>query len=106
MGEPQGTWRASASLPQRLETSNHLSEKAPHMQLSTFLETRFRMAPSMTPQAEEVEMIDQLLRVEQGLQLGLNFGVEVFEALAAMTDHGGAERAKGLFADFDRSRNV
>jgi len=36
MGEPQGTWRASASLPQRFDTSNHLSEKAPHMQFSTF----------------------------------------------------------------------
>ena len=54
IGEPQGTWRASASLPQRLETSNHLSEKAPHMQLSTLRETRFRVAPSIMPQAEEV----------------------------------------------------
>ena len=54
MGEPHGTWRASASLPHRLETSNHLSEKAPHMQLSTFRATRLRIAPSITPQAEEV----------------------------------------------------
>ncbi len=56
MGEPQGTWSASAALPHRFETSNHLSEKAPHMQLSTFLLTRLRTAPSITPQAEEVLM--------------------------------------------------
>ena len=45
---------ASASLPQRFETSNHLSENAPHMQLSTFFATRFRTAPSITPHAEDV----------------------------------------------------
>src|ERR1051325_9717741 len=56
MGEPQDTCSASASLPQRLDTSNHLSENAPHMQLRTFLETRLRSAPSITPQAEEVLM--------------------------------------------------
>ena len=55
MGEPQGTWRASASLPSFLDTSNHLSEKAPHMQLRTFLVQRLVSAPSMTPQALEVE---------------------------------------------------
>src|SRR5437667_12067963 len=54
MGEPHGTWSASACLPQRFDTSSHLSENAPHMQLSTFLETRLRMAPSIKPQAEEV----------------------------------------------------
>src|ERR1035441_3150905 len=53
MGEPHGTCNASASLPQRFDTSNHLSENAPHMQLSTFLATRLRRAPSITPQAEE-----------------------------------------------------
>ena len=37
MGEPHGTWSVSAALPQRCATSNHLSEKAPHMQLSTLL---------------------------------------------------------------------
>src|SRR5258708_5325788 len=56
MGEPQGTCKASASLAHRLETSNHLSEKAPHMQFNTFLATRFRRAPSITPQADEVLM--------------------------------------------------
>ena len=35
MAVPQSTCSASASLPQRLLTSNHLSEKAPHMQLRT-----------------------------------------------------------------------
>src|SRR5882672_10187451 len=54
IGEPQSTCSASASLPQRRDTSSHLSEKAPHMQLSTFFETRLRSAPSITPQAEEV----------------------------------------------------
>src|SRR5947207_298356 len=54
MGEPHGTCSASACLPQRFDTSSHLSENAPHMQLSTLLETRLRTAPSMTPQAEEV----------------------------------------------------
>ena len=54
MGEPHGTCSASACLPHRFDTSSHLSENAPHMQFSTFLETRFRMAPSITPQAEEV----------------------------------------------------
>src|ERR1019366_6677398 len=54
MGEPHDTCSASASLPQRFDTSNHLSENAPHMQLSTFLATRLRRAPSITPQAEEV----------------------------------------------------
>ena len=36
------------------ETSSHLSENAPHMQFRTFLATRLRIAPSITPQAEEV----------------------------------------------------
>ena len=106
MGEPHGTCSASASLPHRLDTSNHLSENAPHMQLSTFLATRLRMAPSITPQAEEVLNIDQLLGVKQLLELGLDFRVEVFEPLAAMTDHRRAKRPEGLFADLDRSGNV
>src|SRR6201747_2628641 len=53
MGEPHSTCNASACLPHFLETSNHLSENAPHMQLRTFFCTRLRMAPSITPQAEE-----------------------------------------------------
>src|SRR5262249_49233546 len=56
IGEPHGTWSASASLAQRFDTSNHLSEKAPHMQFSTFLATRLRTAPSITPHADEVLM--------------------------------------------------
>src|SRR6266481_8496827 len=32
MGEPQGTCNASASFPQRLDTSSHLYEKEQHMQ--------------------------------------------------------------------------
>src|SRR6516225_12092526 len=52
---PHGTWRGAAILPQRFDTSNHLSEKAPHMQFSTPLFTRLRTDPSMTPHAEEVE---------------------------------------------------
>jgi hypothetical protein len=50
--------------------------------------------------------IDQLLGVEQGLQLGLHFGVKIFKALAAMTDHRGSKSAKGFLAYFDGSRNV
>jgi N-hydroxyarylamine O-acetyltransferase len=38
--------------------------------------------------------------------LRLHFGVKVFETLAAMTNHGGAERAKRFLAYLDRSRNV
>src|SRR5580658_2186031 len=54
MGEPQSTCNASACLPHFFDTSNHLSENAPHMQFKTFLDTRFRTAPSMTPHAEDV----------------------------------------------------
>ena len=36
MGEPQSTCNASACLPHFFETSNHLSENAPHMQFRTF----------------------------------------------------------------------
>src|SRR5579863_7523681 len=54
MGEPQSTCNASACLPHFLDTSSHLSENAPHMQLSTFFCTTFRTAPSITPQAEDV----------------------------------------------------
>jgi len=54
IGWPQSTWSASAVFAQRRATSSHLSEKAPHMQQSTFRATRLRMAPSMTPQAEQV----------------------------------------------------
>src|SRR5581483_3113233 len=50
--------------------------------------------------------IDQLLRVEYGLQLGLDARVEVLEALAAMADHGRTKRAKGFFTDFNGPRDV
>ncbi len=54
IGWPHSTCNASACLPHFLATSNHLSENAPLMQLSTFLLTRLRSAPSITPQAELV----------------------------------------------------
>src|SRR5205085_8551150 len=54
MGEPQSTFNPSACFPQRCATSSHLSEKAPHMQQRTFFATRLRMAPSITPHADEV----------------------------------------------------
>ena len=47
---------ASACLPHFFDTSNHLSEKAPFMQLSTFFLTTLRMAPSIEPQALFVAM--------------------------------------------------
>src|SRR5436305_13713858 len=52
---PQSTCNGSAFLPQRLATSNHLSEKAPHMQLSTPRPTRLRIDASITPHADEVD---------------------------------------------------
>ena len=55
IGSPHSTRRPSACLPQRLLTSSHLSENAPHMQLRTFFCTRLRIEPSITPQADEVE---------------------------------------------------
>jgi hypothetical protein len=36
----------------------------------------------------------------------LEFGVKVFEPLAAMPDHGRAKRLKRFGADFDRAWNV
>ena len=106
MGEPHSTCSASASLPQRLETSSHLSEKAPHMQFRTFFcneiaDRAFHHAPG----GRGAE-INELLRVEQLLQLRLDLGVEVFEALPAMADHRGAKGVEGFFADFDRSRDM
>ena len=50
--------------------------------------------------------INQLLRGEQLLKLRLNFGVKVFEALAAMADHRRAKGIEDFLADFDRSRNM
>src|SRR5882757_11582824 len=55
MGEPQSTCNASACLPHFFDTSNHLSENAPHMQLRTRFWTRLRTAPSITPHALDVE---------------------------------------------------
>src|SRR5271156_4231447 len=54
IGEPHSTCSASADLPHFLDTSNHLSENAPHMQLRTFFWTRLRIAPSITPHADDV----------------------------------------------------
>src|SRR5881394_2675847 len=50
--------------------------------------------------------VNQLLREKERLELRLNFCVEIFEALAPMTDHRGTESAKGFFAHFDRARNM
>jgi hypothetical protein len=52
---PQSTCRPSAGFPDRRETSSHLSEKAPHIQQSTFFWDRLRTAPSITPHALEVD---------------------------------------------------
>src|SRR4030095_12695881 len=52
---PQSTWSGSAFFPQRVATSNHLSENAPHMQQRTPRSTRLRIEASMTPHADEVE---------------------------------------------------
>ena len=54
IGEPHGTWSASACLPHFCATSNHLSENAPFMQFSTRLLVRLRNAPSITPHALDV----------------------------------------------------
>jgi hypothetical protein len=40
------------------------------------------------------------------LELWLDFCVQVFEPLAAMTDHRRAKRLERFFAYFDRSRYV
>ena len=50
-GWPHSKLSCAASLPQRFETSNHLSEKAPLQQFNTFFFTVFRIEPSITPQA-------------------------------------------------------
>ena len=50
--------------------------------------------------------IDLLLRVKQLLELRLDFRVEVFEPLSAMTDHRRAKCLERFFAYFNRSRYV
>src|SRR6266853_1633678 len=56
IGWSHSTCSATASFPHFFDTSNHLSENAPHMQLSTLpAPTRLRIAPSITPHADEVE---------------------------------------------------
>ncbi len=56
IGWPHSTASDTASLPHFLETSNHLSENAPHMQFSTLpVPTRLRTEPSITPHALDVE---------------------------------------------------
>jgi len=54
IGWPHAAFTASASLPQRLTTSCHLSEKAPLQKLTQRFATRLRTAPSMTPKALDV----------------------------------------------------
>jgi len=55
MGLPHSALKASASLPHRLVTSCHLLEKAPLQKFAHLFPTRLRTAPSMTPNALEVE---------------------------------------------------
>ena len=105
MGWPHSTLSSSACLPQRLETSNHLSEKAPQQQLSTFFFTRLRIEPSMMPQADEVLMIHLLRRAEERLQLRLDLRVEILEALAPVADHRRGHRFVGVRRDFDGAGN-
>ncbi len=50
--------------------------------------------------------INKLAGVEERLQLRLDFGVEVLEGLAAVSNHRRAKRLEGFLADFDRPRNV
>ncbi len=64
------------------------------------------MAPSITPPGGRGAEIHQLPGGKHLLQLRLQFGVKVFETLAAMPDHGRAKRLKRLGADFNRARNV
>ena len=52
---PHSTWIFSASLPHDLATPYHLSENAPQQRLRTFFWTRFLMAASMTPHADDVD---------------------------------------------------
>src|SRR5262245_25301981 len=52
---PHSTCSGSAFLPQRLATSNHLSENAPHMQQRTPRSARLRIDASITPHADDVE---------------------------------------------------
>ena len=54
-GWPHSNFSAVACLPQRSDTSYHLSEKAPFMQLRTFFLTTLRIDPSITPHALLVE---------------------------------------------------
>jgi hypothetical protein len=44
--------------------------------------------------------------MEQRLQLRLDLGVKIFEALPAMPNHRTTERAEGFVTDFDRPRNM
>ena len=50
--------------------------------------------------------INELLRVKQLLELRLDGGIKVFEALAAMADHRLRKCLEGFLADFDRPRNM
>ena len=44
--------------------------------------------------------------LKQLLKLRLDFGVEIFESLAAVTDHRQAEGLESFFADLDRTWNM
>ncbi len=56
MGCPHSACIFSACLPHALATEYHLSENAPQQRLRTFDWTRFLMAASMTPHADDVDM--------------------------------------------------
>jgi hypothetical protein len=49
---------------------------------------------------------NQLPRAEERLEAWLDLRVEIFEPLAAMSDHGRAQRAKRFLAHLDRTWNV
>ena len=100
MGEPQSTCSASASLPQRLETSNHLSEKAPFMQLRTPLKRGCAQHLHMPVQAVPRLPADP---IEQDCRCG-TAGTD--PKILMRVRHRRAKRLERLVTDLDRSRDM
>ena len=99
IGWPHSTCSASACLPHFLATSNHLSENAPLMQLSTFLrdeiaDRTFHHAPGGAGADE-----DRLLGVKELLQAGLDGGVQCLEIDFERCPIIGRENARIVFSD-------
>ena len=105
MGCPHSTCSGSASLPQRLATSSHLSENAPHMQQRTPLSTRLRIGASITPHADEVERKTGCFVPNNVLQLRMDLAVEILEILAAMADHRPGKSGERFCRNLDRAGN-